>query len=154
MNRPILIAEDNPGDLELLLLALERCNTRQDVVAVDDGQQALDYLNRAGDFRQRTDKDPEFVLLDIKMPRVTGLEVLESMRSNPELRHIPVIALTSSREETDIARAYELGVNGYVVKAADFGAFRRDIAGVRAMWGHLNEAPPSFRLRAAPSTPL
>jgi CheY-like chemotaxis protein len=154
MNRPILVAEDNPGDLELLILALERCNTRQEIVAVEDGQQALDYLRREGEFRSHTDREPDFVLLDVKMPRVTGLEVLEAMRADPKLRHIPVVALTSSREEQDIARAYELGVNGYVVKAADFSNFRRDIAGIRAMWGHLNEAPPRFRPKAELSSPL
>ncbi|BCQ22351.1 response regulator [Caballeronia sp. NK8] len=154
MNRPILVAEDNPSDLELLHLALERCNTRQPIVSVDDGQEALDYLNHRGQFSSRPAGHPDFVLLDIKMPRVTGLEVLAAMRAAPEFRHIPVIALTSSREELDIVRAYELGINGYIVKAADFGEFRRDVASIRSMWGHLNEAPPRFRPHAAHSTPI
>jgi CheY-like chemotaxis protein len=148
--RPILVVEDNPNDLELLEMALELGRTTHPVVSVADGQEALDYLLREGRFADRTGHDPEFVLLDIKMPRVNGLEVLASMRAHPALRGIPVIALTSSREESDIERAYEMGINGYVVKPADFREFAQNIATIGSVWGRLNEIPPEFRLGAVP----
>ncbi len=125
MDRPVLVVEDNSGDLELLQVALDFCNTRQPVVSVDDGQKALDYMTRTGEYASCTHKEPDLILLDIKMPRGTGLEVLEVIKADPRLRRIPVIALTSSREDSDIARAYVLGINGYVVKVpitANFAA--------------------------------
>ncbi|WP_061132765.1 response regulator [Caballeronia fortuita] len=146
-NRPIVVVEDDESDLELLQIAFERANTTQPVVALRDGQQALDYLLREGEFAGRVGHDPEFVLLDIKMPRVTGLEVLKAMRESDALRDIPVVAFTSSVQEQDVVRAYDLGISAYVVKPTDFTEYTRNIANIKAVWGSLNESPPEFRQR-------
>ncbi|MBM2803244.1 MAG: response regulator with CheY-like receiver domain and winged-helix DNA-binding domain, partial [Deltaproteobacteria bacterium] len=116
----ILLAEDDANDVELILAALEEHHLANDVVVVRDGEQALDYLYRRGDFRDRPEGNPVLVLLDLKMPKVDGLEVLRQVKSEPSLRIIPVVMLTSSREERDVIEGYRLGANAYVVKPVEF----------------------------------
>lgn len=138
----ILLVEDNRKDVELTLSALETHNIANEVTVVRDGASALDYLHRRGQFADRDDGDPAVVLLDIKLPKLNGLEVLERMKRDPSLRTVPVVMLTSSREEPDLARAYELGVNAYVVKPVDFNRFVEAVKQVGAFWAVLNEPPP------------
>src|SRR5437868_5914276 len=116
----ILLVEDNADDLELTLRALQRNGFTNKVVTMRDGAQALDYLNRRGAHKDRQDGQPALILLDLKLPRVDGLEVLDQIKSNPELRTVPVIMLTSSRQARDVNQAYQLGVNSYVCKPTDF----------------------------------
>ena len=142
MLKPILLVEDDKRDLELTLIALERSKLANEVVVVRDGAQALDYLNREGDHAQRTEGSPAVILLDLKLPKVNGLEVLQSVRATPALRSIPVVMLTSSHEESDVLRSYELGVNAYVVKPVEFKQFVSAIADLGVFWAVLNEPPP------------
>ena len=142
MLKPILLVEDDPRDLELTLLALERSQLANEVVVVRDGAQALEYLQQEGEFASRPDGNPAVVLLDLKLPKVTGLEVLEVVRSTPSLKSIPVVMLTSSHEETDLLRSYELGVNAYVVKPVDFKQFVQAISDLGVFWAVVNEPPP------------
>ncbi len=142
MLKPILLVEDDPRDLELTLLALERSQLANEVVVVRDGAQALEYLQQEGEFAGRPDGNPAVVLLDLKLPKVTGLEVLEVVRSTPSLKSIPVVMLTSSHEETDLLRSYELGVNAYVVKPVDFKQFVQAISDLGVFWAVVNEPPP------------
>jgi CheY-like chemotaxis protein len=142
MLKPILLVEDDPRDLELTLVALERSQLANEVVTVRDGEQALDYLMRQGDWAERTPGNPAVVLLDLKLPKINGLEVLEQVRATESLRSMPVVMLTSSHEETDLLRSYELGVNAYVVKPVDFKQFVAAIADLGVFWGVLNEPPP------------
>ncbi|GAB7129571.1 response regulator [Silvimonas sp. JCM 19000] len=142
MLKPILLVEDNPKDLELTLVALERSQLANDVVVVRDGAEALDYLFRRNEHSDRTEGNPAVILLDLKLPRVDGLEVLKIVRETPDLRSVPVVMLTSSREEPDLARAYELGVNAYVVKPVEFRDFVAAIADLGVFWAVLNEPPP------------
>ncbi|MDF9619607.1 response regulator [Pseudomonas entomophila] len=147
MLKPILLVEDNPQDLELTLLALERSQLANDVVVVRDGADALDYLLRRNAFAERADGNPAVMLLDLKLPKVDGLEVLKEVRATAQLRSIPIVMLTSSREGPDLRRAYELGVNAYVVKPVEFKAFVTAISGLGMFWAVLNEPPPgSLRL--------
>lgn len=146
----ILLVEDNWKDVELTLSALEDNHLANEVTVARDGVEALDYLLRRGPHTERADEPPVVVLLDIKMPKLNGLQVLEHMRSNPLLKHIPVVMLTSSREEPDLARAYALGVNAYVVKPVDFHQFVDAVKQVGTFWGVLNEPPPRL-LPSAPS---
>jgi Response regulators consisting of a CheY-like receiver domain and a winged-helix DNA-binding domain len=125
MLKPILLVEDNPHDLELTLIALERSQLANEVVIMRDGAEALNYLQRTGAYAERADGNPAVLLLDLKLPKVDGLEVLKTVRETAELRSIPVVMLTSSREEPDLMKAYELGVNAYVVKPVEFKDFRR-----------------------------
>jgi CheY-like chemotaxis protein len=138
----ILLVEDSPNDVELTLTALERHKLANEVVVVRDGEEALDYLYRRGPFKLRAEGHPVVVLLDIKLPKVDGLEVLQTMRSDPELRRMPVVMLTSSREEQDIVRSYDLGVNAYVVKPVEFQEFVTAICEVGLFWAVINQAPP------------
>jgi CheY-like chemotaxis protein len=140
--RRILIAEDNANDLELTLTALRQHNLANEVVTVRDGAAALDYLFRRGEYAGRPGGAPCVVLLDLKMPKVDGLEVLRHIKADPLLRTTPVVMLTSSREEADLVRSYELGVNGYVVKPVDFTHFVDAVRQVGAFWAVVNEAPP------------
>ena len=140
--RPILLAEDSPKDVELTLSALERCQLLNEVIVVRDGAEALDFLRSKGKFSERTKRDPAVVLLDLKMPKLTGIEVLEQIRADAALKHIPVVMLTSSREERDIVRSYELGVNAFVVKPVAFEEFFRAIQDLGMFWAILNEPPP------------
>ena len=142
MLKPILLVEDDKRDLELTLVALERSQLANEVIVVRDGAQALDYLLREGDFKMREEGNPAVVLLDLKMPKVNGLEVLQRVRATSSLRSIPVVMLTSSQEESDVVRSYELGVNAYVVKPVEFKEFVAAIADLGVFWAVLNEPPP------------
>ena len=138
----ILLAEDNPNDVELTLEALAQHNLANRVTVTHDGVEALEYLRREGAFADRTPGAPAVVLLDIKMPRKDGLEVLREIRGDPELRRLPVVILTSSREEQDIITSYDLGVNAYVVKPVDFQAFIDAVEHLGVFWALINERPP------------
>jgi CheY-like chemotaxis protein len=137
----ILLAEDNSKDVELTLSALGNNNLANEVAVVRDGVAALDYLYRRGNYAAVPEGNPAVVLLDIKMPRLNGLEVLERMKADPLLKQIPVVMLTSSREEPDLEHAYRLGVNAYVVKPVDFVQFVGAVRQVGAFWAVLNEPP-------------
>lgn len=142
MLKPILLVEDNPQDLELTLIALERTHLANEVVVVRDGSEALDYLLRRNAFAERPEGNPAIILLDLKLPKVDGLGVLEAVRADERLRSIPITMLTSSRMETDLARAYELGVNSYVVKPIEFQDFLDAVSELGMFWAVLNEPPP------------
>jgi CheY-like chemotaxis protein len=150
MLKPILLVEDNPHDLELTLIALSRSQLANEVVIARDGAEALDYLLRRGMFASRPAGNPSVVLLDLKLPKVDGLEVLREIRANPALRSLPVVMLTSSKEEQDLLRSYELGVNAYVVKPVDFTEFVRAIADLGIFWAVLNEPPPGSQRYVKP----
>ncbi|HEY3321682.1 MAG TPA: response regulator [Planctomycetota bacterium] len=138
----ILLAEDNANDIELTLEALSAHHLANEVVVVRDGAEALDYLRREGKYKLRTPGNPAVLLLDIKMPKVDGLEVLKQVRANPELKTVPIVILTSSREERDIVESYRLGVNAYVVKPVDFSAFVKAVTELGIFWALINEPPP------------
>lgn len=140
--RPILLVEDNPKDIELTLAALAKCQLANDIVVVRDGADALDYLYMRNAHAARERGEPAVVLLDLKLPKVDGLEVLERLKSDPQRRQIPVVMLTSSREESDLVKSYELGVNAFVVKPVDFNAFFEAIQDLGMFWAVLNEPPP------------
>jgi CheY-like chemotaxis protein len=142
MLKPILIVEDNPKDLELSLIALERTQLANEVISVRDGAEALDYLRCQGTFADRACGNPAVVLLDLKLPKVDGLQVLKTIREDEQLSSIPVVMLTSSREEQDVLRSYQLGVNAFVVKPVEFKAFLEAIADLGVFWAVLNEPPP------------
>ncbi len=150
MLKPILLVEDNPNDLELTLIALAKSQLANEVVVVRDGAEALDYLHRRGEFAERAAGNPAVILLDLKLPKVDGLEVLREIRGTEALKSIPVCMLTSSKEEQDVVRSYELGVNGYVVKPVDFAEFVRAIADLGIFWAVLNEPPPGSRRYVKP----
>lgn len=138
----ILLVEDSSNDVELTLTALEENRLANEVVVTRDGEEALDYLHRRGIFKLRAEGNPAVVLLDLKLPKIDGLQVLAAMRDDPELRHVPVVMLTSSREEQDLARSYSLGVNAYVVKPVDFGEFVYAIKELGLFWAIINQPPP------------
>jgi len=153
MLKPIVLVEDNPHDLELTLVALERSQLANEVIVLRDGAEALDYLLRRGEHNDRLEGNPAVMLLDLKLPKVDGLEVLKAVRESAELRSIPVVMLTSSREEPDLQRAYELGVNAYVVKPVEFKEFVAAISDLGVFWAVLNEPPPgSLRLNRRPES--
>ena len=139
----ILLAEDNPNDVELTLEALAQHNLANRVTVAHDGVEALEYLRREGAFADREPEEPAVVLLDIKMPRKDGLEVLREIRGDPLLRLTPVVILTSSREERDLITSYELGVNAYVVKPVDFASFIDAVQQLGMFWALVNERPPN-----------
>jgi len=139
----LLLVEDNPNDIELTLMALAEHNLANEVVVAHDGEEALDYLNRRGAFENREGGNPTVVLLDLKMPKIDGLTVLREVRSHPDLKQIPVVLLTSSNEESDIAEGYNLGVNAYVVKPVDFHEFVDAVKKVGLFWSVTNVAPPN-----------
>jgi CheY-like chemotaxis protein len=141
--RTILLAEDNANDVELTVAALRHHNVANEVVVVRDGAEALDYLNRRNQYAERRGGNPALLLLDLKMPKVDGLEVLRSVKSEAALRTIPVVVLTSSREESDLVRTYDLGVNAYVVKPVAFHEFMAAVKSLGAFWAVVNEPPPS-----------
>jgi CheY-like chemotaxis protein len=145
----ILLVEDNPQDVELTLAALAEHNLANEVVVATDGAEALDYFHRRGRFSGRTDENPAVVLLDLKMPKVDGLEVLREIKQNEQLKTIPVVMLTSSREEQDLIRSYGLGVNAYVVKPVDFQSFVEAVKQIGVFWAVHNEPPPGTRPRDA-----
>jgi CheY-like chemotaxis protein len=138
----ILIVEDDPKDVELTLTALEEYNLANEVVITRDGEEALDYLYCRGNFERRTSDNPAVLLLDLKLPKVDGLEVLQQIKSDEKLRMIPVVVLTSSREEKDMVASYKLGVNAYVVKPVDFHEFVNAIKELGVFWAVINEPPP------------
>jgi CheY-like chemotaxis protein len=138
----ILLAEDNEHDVELTLNALSENRLANEVVVVRDGAEALDYLYRRGPFQAREEGNPVVVLLDLKMPKVDGLEVLRQIKGDASLRQIPVVMLTSSREENDLIESYRLGVNAYVVKPVEFGSFVQAVGEIGVFWAVINEAPP------------
>ena len=139
----ILLAEDSANDVELTLAALAEYHVANQVDVVRDGAEALDYLYRRGRYTARDNGHPALVLLDLKMPKVTGLEVLKQIKSDPVLKTIPVVMLTSSREEGDLITSYQLGVNAYVVKPVEFGDFMGAVRHIGGFWAVINEAPPS-----------
>ena len=138
----ILLVEDDPSDVELTLEALAEYNLANEVVVARDGKIALDYLYRRGEFKGRSDENPAVMLLDLKLPKVDGLEVLQQVKSDERLRMIPVVVLTSSQEEQDMMRSYKLGVNAYVVKPVDFHEFINAIKELGVFWGIINQPPP------------
>ena len=138
----ILLVEDSPKDVTLTLAAFEETLLANEVVVVSDGQEALDFLRRQGDYSDRSDGNPAVVLLDLKLPKVNGLEVLEQVKRDPELKNIPIVMLTSSREETDLARSYGLGVNAYVVKPVAFPEFVSALKELGLFWAIVNQPPP------------
>ncbi len=140
--RPILLVEDDANDVELTLTALAKHNLANKIVVLRDGSLALDYLYRRGAYANRTDSQPIVVLLDLKMPKVNGLDVLKQMKADEALRLVPVVMLTSSREERDLVASYQLGVNAYVVKPVSFGEFVDAIQGLGVFWALVNEPPP------------
>lgn len=140
--RPILLVEDNLNDIELTMAALKHNHVANETVVARHGGEALDYLHRRGNFQNRDAIDPIVVFLDLKMPKVDGLEVLRQMKSNDSLKLIPVVMLTSSREETDLIKSYKMGVNAYVVKPVGFDQFTDAIRQLGMFWAVLNEAPP------------
>ena len=142
MLKPIVLVEDNPHDLELTLLALEKARLVNEVITLRDGAEAIDYLSCRGEWSKRERGNPAVILLDIKLPKRNGLEVLEFIKSDTELRKIPVVMLTSSREEPDLDRSYELGVNAYVVKPVSFADFVKAVQDLGGFWAVLNEPPP------------
>ena len=140
--KPILLVEDNPNDIELTLAALESSQLANQIVICRDGAEALDFIYRRGQHEGRQVQDPAVVLLDLKLPKVDGLEVLAKVKGDPATRGIPVVMLTSSREETDVVRSYDLGVNAFVVKPVAFDEFFAAIKELGVFWALLNEAPP------------
>ncbi|WP_343641962.1 response regulator [Roseateles sp.] len=148
MLKPILLVEDDARDLELTLVALERSQLANEVIVVRDGAEALDYLLREGAHAGRAEGNPAVILLDLKLPKVNGLEVLKAVRATESLKSVPVVMLTSSQTESDVVQSYELGVNAYVVKPVDFKQFVAAIADLGVFWAVLNEPPPGS-LRAA-----
>jgi CheY-like chemotaxis protein len=138
----ILLVEDDPNDVELTLSALVRNDLSHEVAVVRDGQEALDYLFRRGGYASREEEDPPVVLLDLKLPKVSGIEVLEHIKADPSLRTVPVVVLTSSREERDLVNSYNLGTNAYVVKPVDFQTFIETVGQVGLFWAVINQTPP------------
>jgi CheY-like chemotaxis protein len=139
----ILLVEDSTNDIELTLAALAENHLANEVVVVRDGAEALDFLYRRGLFKLRKEGNPAVVLLDLKLPKIDGLEVLEKMKTDPDLRAVPVVMLTSSREEKDLVRSYNLGVNAYVVKPVDFNEFVNALREVGLFWAVINQPPPA-----------
>ena len=143
--KPILLVEDNPRDLELTLVALEKTHLANDVVVCRDGEEALNYLFCRDNFGDRQRGNPAVVLLDLKLPKVDGLEVLERVRKHADLKRMPVVILTSSREEGDLIKSYNLGVNAYVVKPVEFQEFIAAIQKLGVFWAVVNEPPPGSK---------
>ena len=145
--RPILLVEDNLNDIELTLAALKQNNVLNEVIVARHGGEGLDYLYRRANFQDRTPGNPIVVFLDLKMPKVDGLEVLRTIKGDASLKTIPVVILTSSREEIDLVNSYQLGVNAYVVKPVGFGQFTDAIRQLGMFWAVLNEPPPGTMKR-------
>ena len=144
----ILLAEDNANDLELTLAALQESRLANEVIVVRDGAEALEWLFRRGRFADRDDDLPALVLLDLKMPKVDGLEVLRQVKSDATLRLTPVVMLTASREESDLIRSYQMGANAYVVKPVEFAAFVEAVRQIGAFWAVVNETAPAVPVGA------
>lgn len=140
--RRILLVEDDPNDVEMTLSGLSEFNLANEVVVVRDGAEALDYMYRRGPFRMRAEGNPAVVLLDLKLPKVDGVEVLRALKADAELKVVPVVMLTSSREQRDLIESYRLGVNAYVVKPVRFHEFVDAVKELGAFWAVINEPPP------------
>lgn len=138
----ILLVEDNPNDVEMVLDGLNEHNLANEVVVTRDGVEALDYLYRRNEFERREEGNPAVVLLDLKLPRVDGVEVLKVIKTDEHLKYIPVVVLTSSREERDLVESYRLGVNAYVVKPVNFHEFVTAVKQLGIFWAIINEPPP------------
>ena len=138
----ILLAEDDQRDIELTLAALQDINIANEIDVVKDGEEALDYLYKRAKYKDRENGNPAVVLLDLKMPKVDGLEVLRQIKESDELRNIPVVILTSSKMESDLITSYKLGVNAYVVKPVEFENFVKAVKELGSFWAILNEPPP------------
>lgn len=153
VTKRILFVEDNANDIELTLTALEEYGLANEVVVVNDGEEALEYLRSEGKFAGRPQGLPVVVMLDVKLPKVDGLQVLREMRADPELKIIPVVMLSSSREEKDLLTSYALGTSAYVVKPVDFLEFVATIKQLGLFWGIINEPPPGIeRIPRDPAT--
>jgi len=139
----IILVEDSPRDAEIALRAFSEYNLANEVMHLRDGVEALDYLYTRGDFADRAHGHPALILLDLKMPRLDGMDVLQTVKSDPALKTIPIVVMTSSREEPDLERAYELGANAYVVKPVKFKEFIDAVKQVGSFWALLNEPPPN-----------
>jgi CheY-like chemotaxis protein len=144
----IVLAEDNANDVELTMTALRENHVVNEIVIVRDGAEALDYLYKRNKFVDRAGHNPALLLLDLKMPKVDGIEVLRQVKSDVALKTIPVVVLTSSREEQDLVRTYDLGVNAYVVKPVDFHEFIEAVKLIGGFWAVVNETPPAAHSRA------
>ena len=138
----ILMVEDDPKDVELTLTALDEYKLANEVVVTRDGEEALDYLYCRGTFKTRSNDNPAVLLLDLKLPKLDGLEVLQQIKSDEKLKMIPVVVLTSSHEEKDVVASYKLGVNAYVVKPVDFHEFVNAVKELGIFWAVINESPP------------
>jgi CheY-like chemotaxis protein len=145
----ILLVEDDPRDIELTLAALAEYNLANEVMVVEDGEQALDFLYRRGNFQLRAPGNPVVIMLDIKLPKMTGIEVLRQIKDDEQLKLIPAVILTSSREDKDILDTYQLGANAYVVKPVDFQQFVSAIKELGLFWAVINEPPPVQRQEKA-----
>jgi len=145
----ILLVEDDPKDVELTLTALEEYKLANEVVVARDGEEALDYLYRRGNFATRSTDNPAVLLLDLKLPKVDGLEVLQQIKADAKLKLIPVVVLTSSHEERDMVTSYKLGVNAYVVKPVDFHEFVNAVKELGIFWALVNEPPPGSIKKAS-----
>jgi len=145
-SKAILLVEDNPSDIELAKRALERGRVANELVVAEDGQEALDYMFASGAYAGRDASSlPAIVLLDLKLPRISGLDVLRRLRGDARTRRIPVVILTSSKEEQDVAASYDLGVNSYIRKPVDFKQFEESIRQLGMYWLVLNEIPPEVK---------
>jgi len=142
MFKPILLVEDNPNDIELTMIALAKANLANPVISLRDGAEALDYLRCEGPWKDRAPEMPAVIILDKKLPKVDGHEVLTAIRQDPVLHLTPIVMLTSSREEIDLLKSYELGVNAYVVKPVEFQDFISAIGDLGVFWGVVNEPSP------------
>jgi CheY-like chemotaxis protein len=140
--KDLLLAEDNSNDVELTLMVLQKNHIANQAIVVRDGAAALDYLYREGEFSQRKEGHPAVILLDLKMPKVDGMEVLRRVKSDARLKTIPVVILTSSREERDLVEAYRLGVNAYVVKPVHFNEYVKAVSHLGVFWALINEPHP------------
>jgi CheY-like chemotaxis protein len=143
--RKILLAEDSENDIELTLAALAAHRVMNEIVVVRDGVEALDYLHRRGAYADRPPENPALILLDLKMPRVDGIQVLREVKGTPALKTIPVVVLTSSREEQDLVNTYDIGVNAYVVKPVNFRDFMDAVKTLGQFWAVINEPAPAVR---------
>jgi CheY-like chemotaxis protein len=144
-----LLAEDNANDVELTLMALKTNRILNEVIVTRDGAEALDYLWRRGAYDGRATEDPALILLDLKMPKVDGLDVLRQLKATPMFKTIPIVVLTSSREESDLLTSYGLGVNAYVVKPVDFHDFVDAVKFLGGFWALVNEPPPQMSYKRA-----
>ncbi len=139
--KKMLLVEDDENDLELTLSALDENHLSNEIDIVRDGEEALDYLYRRGQYKDREDENPAVILLDLKLPKVNGMEVLKQVKGDPDLKSIPVVMLTSSREEKDLVSSYDLGANAFVVKPVEFERFVDAVKQLGLFWAVLNEAP-------------